>query len=397
MKAIQDPKQTLIFVTIAAMLMLVVHFFFKDTFEKPAVNVPKAVIEVPVSINENEVRAPAVFSQDEWDAIEGAFDEPYIEYESPKEYAVSDPLHDVPDTKVGAPKKELEAAVSNLKPPEPFILPDGSKPKIAIIIDDMGMSRKNGFALIDIQYPLTLAFLPYAPKLNDMTKAAQDNGHQLMIHMPMEAMDHKQNLGGIALKKDMTAEAIEVQLDKAFDAFDGYVGLNNHMGSRLTQNEAAMQVVMKNLKERDLYFVDSKTIGSSVASKVAWANGLKTAERDIFLDHEDSITFVRKALRKMENAAKRKGYAIAIGHPKSATIKGLKEWLPTLEAKGFEVVHASELVRREGDAPIEELKIAQEPEARGLYKSQALVIDADPLGAKNVTERPAQSLAQPPE
>jgi hypothetical protein len=152
-----------------------------------------------------------------------------------------------------------------------------------------------------------------------------------------------------------------------------------------------MQVVMDALKDKNLYFVDSKTIGSSVAGRVAWATGIRTGERDVFLDHEDNITFVRSALRKTENAAKQKGYAIAIGHPKNATIQGLREWLPTLEAKGFEIVPASALVRRadkgvkipppevapQDDAPQEVLNQEQESLPEGLYFLKTAVANED--------------------
>jgi polysaccharide deacetylase 2 family uncharacterized protein YibQ len=217
--------------------------------------------------------------------------------------------------------------------------------KIAIIIDDMGPDRRRGFGIIKLDAPLTLAFLPYAERLPEMTKIAADRGHELMIHMPMEPENSKLDLGGIGLRNDMTQEQWSEELDKAFASFKGYAGLNNHMGSSLTQNQEAMDYVMTRLVEQGLYFVDSKTIASSVANDSAQKAGLKTANRDVFLDHEDNIEFVRDALVKLEETAKRKGHAIAIGHPKDVTIQGLNEWLPTLEAKGIELVHASELVR----------------------------------------------------
>ncbi len=346
MKNIKMIKEILFFGAMAIMAMGLGYFVYEGGFVVSQTSeVRPQTVNVPtIAYIEREDTKPVVYSQDEWDAIEDAFesgyDAPYVDYEGPADEPVSVIPETLPEV---APESEVKA---NLPSPEPFVLPDGSKPKIAIIIDDMGMNRKNGFELVGMDYPLTFAFLPYAPKLSEMTEVAQQNGHELMIHMPMEAMSSDQSLGGIALRGSMGAEDLKGQLYQAFASFEGYVGMNNHMGSRLTQDPAAMQVVMDALKDKDLYFVDSKTIGSSVAGRVAWASGLRMAERDVFLDHEDNIDFVRNALRKVENAAKQKGYAIAIGHPKSPTIQGLKEWLPTLEAKGFEVVKASALVRR---------------------------------------------------
>lgn len=144
----------------------------------------------------------------------------------------------------------------------------------------------------------------------------------------------------------MSDADIDAMLEKAFASFKGYVGLNNHMGSRLTKDKHAMQRVMAKLKERGLLFVDSKTIGSSVASQSAAEAGLKYGDRDVFLDHQDTPEFVHAALRQTERVASKKGYAIAIGHPKDSTINALKEWLPGLKARGFELVPVSAVVHK---------------------------------------------------
>ena len=144
----------------------------------------------------------------------------------------------------------------------------------------------------------------------------------------------------------MSAEDITNNLEKAFKSFDGYVGLNNHMGSRVTQNQEIMGQVMKALNKRDLYFIDSVTIDTSVAAKTAENQGLKFAERDVFLDHEESRAFTLKALERLETIAQERGYAIAIGHPKKHTIDALKEWIPEAKKKGFTLVPASAVVTR---------------------------------------------------
>lgn len=221
----------------------------------------------------------------------------------------------------------------------------GKTGKVVIIIDDVGMAHSLSNQTIDLPAPLTLAFLPYAPNLETMTARAKAEGHELMIHMPMEPMNADLDVGAIALLDDMSDAELQESLGKAFDSFEGYVGINNHMGSRLTQNEHAMHVVMNELAERGLLFVDSKTISTSVAGRVAAEHGLDYAERDVFLDHENSIEFVMNALRKLEITAKKQGYAIAIGHPKKATIAGLKQWLPTLKGKGLTVVPVSAVVK----------------------------------------------------
>lgn len=230
------------------------------------------------------------------------------------------------------------------------------KGKVVIIIDDVGMAHSLSNQVIDIDAPLTLAFLPYAPNLKAMTRRAKAEGHELMIHMPMEPMNADLDVGAIALLDEMSDVELTENLGKAFASFEGYVGINNHMGSRLTQNEYAMHVVMNELAERGLLFVDSKTISTSVAGKIAAEHGLDYAERDVFLDHENNIDFVMNALNKVEIVAKKQGYAIAIGHPKKATIAGLKQWLPTLEGKGLTVVPVSAVVKNGNNEPIASLR-----------------------------------------
>lgn len=251
---------------------------------------------------------------------------------------------EIPDVDI-KPAPVVEAP----KPPpvqEPLFRHEGDPAKIVIIIDDMGMDRKRSQRVIDLSGPLTLAFLPYAPKLDGITQDAKAKGHELIIHMPMEPMDSGLNPGSIALRSGMSDAEIDAMLDKAFSSFQGYVGLNNHMGSRLTRDEKAMTRLMQRLKERNLFFVDSKTIGSSVASTKAAEAGLRYGDRDVFLDHQDTPEFVMKALRQMERVASKKGYAIAIGHPKDSTINALNAWLPTLKERGFELVPVSAVVRR---------------------------------------------------
>jgi polysaccharide deacetylase 2 family uncharacterized protein YibQ len=270
--------------------------------------------------------------------------EPAVEPETP-------PLPDLnaelpPETPNVDITPEREEKPKPAPEPEPFLRNAGDPAKIVIIIDDMGMDRKRSQRVVDLPVPLTLAWLPYAPKLEGITQEAKTKGHELIIHMPMEPMDSGLNPGSIALRSGMSDEEIDAMLDKAFNSFQGYVGLNNHMGSRLTKDDKAMTRVMANLKKHNLFFVDSKTIGSSVASTKAAEAGIKYGDRDVFLDHQDTPAFVHNALRQTERMAMKKGYAIAIGHPKDSTINALKEWLPTLKERGFELVPVSAVVRR---------------------------------------------------
>lgn len=225
--------------------------------------------------------------------------------------------------------------------------------KIAIIIDDMGMSYKWTSETINIDYaPLTLAFLPYAENLNHYVKSAKQNGHELIIHTPMQPMNPDLDMGPIALHTELSeSEFREILTQKVFQSFEGYVGVNNHMGSRLTQDAEAMGWLMQELKRKNLFFVDSKTIATSVAARKAAEYGVSFAERDIFLDHVDEYSAVMRSFTRLEKVAQEKGFAIAIGHPKENTIEALKIWLPDALKRGVEIVPVSMLLTHMETAP----------------------------------------------
>lgn len=214
---------------------------------------------------------------------------------------------------------------------------------VVIIIDDMGLSSHSR-EVENLPGPLTLSYLPYAEGLPARTAYAKKRGHELMVHMPMQPLNGHIDGGPTLLRVDQSEEKFRSLLRYNLERFDGFVGVNNHMGSKLTTSRKAMKIVMEELRRRGLYFVDSKTIGSSVAAQVASEYGLKFSERDVFLDHEISLSFVRGALKKLEAVANQKGYAIAIGHPHEVTIQALKEWLPTLKEKGLTLRPASAVV-----------------------------------------------------
>ena len=217
-------------------------------------------------------------------------------------------------------------------------------PKVVIIIDDMGISPKWSKAIADLPGPLTLSYLPYAEGLQSQANYARKNQHHLMLHMPMEAKGGKMSSTPGLLKADADAYDFMELFYKNLNSFEGFHGVNNHMGSRLTQDREKMALVMAALSEQDLYFIDSKTIHSSVVSEIAEEARLPYLVRDVFLDHEENIDFVRNALLQLERRAYQYNYAIAIGHPKKETYKALREWLPTLEEKGIQLIHAGDLI-----------------------------------------------------
>jgi len=221
----------------------------------------------------------------------------------------------------------------------------GGRPMIAVVIDDMGIDRRRTKQIIDLPGPITASFLTYAPDLKAQAKVARAAGKELMLHMPMEPDNATISAGPGVLETSMEAEVIRERLAAGLDSFGDYVGINNHMGSRFTADADGMRPVIEMLRERGLFWLDSRTTGKPAGPALARAMGVPFAERNIFLDHFNNVEGVRAQLVKLEEAARSQGYAVGIGHPKDHTIKALAEWLPTLTAKGFVLVPMSAVVR----------------------------------------------------
>jgi polysaccharide deacetylase 2 family uncharacterized protein YibQ len=253
----------------------------------------------------------------------------------------------VPDTAALAPPAKTVASPEPAwqRNAIPVVMPEG-RPLIAILIDDVGIHRRNSARVVELKAPLTLAYMTYADDLERQSAAARALGHELMLHVPMEPIDGGVDAGPNALIETLAPEEIRRRLTWDLDRFEGYVGINNHMGSRFTASEPGMAIVMEELKRRGLLFVDSRTIGTSVAGRMAERYAVPHADRDVFLDNEQDGAAVHERLAELEAVARRRGMAIGIGHPHDGTIAALAEWLPTLEAKGFTLVPVSAVVER---------------------------------------------------
>jgi hypothetical protein len=228
------------------------------------------------------------------------------------------------------------------------------QPRIAIVIDDLGPGRAAARHAVALPAPLTLAFLPYAEGLGGLTAEALAAGHELLVHLPMEPIDlAHNNPGPNALMTGLDAAEIERRLDWALARFDGYVGINNHMGSAFSTYAPGLAVVMEELQQRGLLFLDSRTVGGSLAEAAALGADVPALGRDVFLDNEaDDPAAIWAQLRLVERIARERGQAVAIGHPHPATLEALAAWLPEAEARGFALVPVSALVR---ESPAHEL------------------------------------------
>lgn len=246
---------------------------------------------------------------------------------------------------VSEPKPKAE-----LHYPEKISPKDGAV-KIAIVIDDMGMNFSRLKQLSELARPINFAFLPYAENLHQQTQYALSNKHHLIVHMPMKPKSDTVDAGPVVLKPGMTKKQVYKALEWGLSRFEGYRGINNHMGSAFTEDVDGMGYVMSYLKEHGFYFLDSKTTAESKGRVAAAEHQLPMIVRDVFLDHENDLDYILGQLEKTEQVARQNGYAIAIGHPYINTIEALTKWFPTLKEKGIELVTVEELIYSNYDFP----------------------------------------------
>jgi len=208
------------------------------------------------------------------------------------------------------------------------------RPMIAIIIDDIGYNQYPDSEVVNLPVPVTCAFLPDTPHAKKLAHEASLNGMEIMLHLPMQSMNG-QKLGPGGLELDMSEKQFKTSLDASIDSLPNIRGINNHMGSLLTQHPGHMSWLMHELKMNPgMYFIDSRTTSQTVALQVAREYGIPSLKRDIFIDSvPNDQAYARKQLELAYETAKKKGYAIAIGHPFEATINAIREMAASSENK----------------------------------------------------------------
>lgn len=203
---------------------------------------------------------------------------------------------------------------------------------LVIVMDDLGYSLARAERVLTLPAPVTLGLLPFAPDTAAIARRARHSGHELILHLPMEPLPatRAQRLLPGTLTVDMPAEQFEAHMDAALRAVPGLVGLNNHTGSRLTQDAAAMRRLMGYLAQRNLMFLDSRTTPATVAYAMAREARVPALERDVFLDHVPRVTAMEREFQRALGIARRNGHAIVIAHPYAVSLDFLQRALTDL-------------------------------------------------------------------
>lgn len=219
----------------------------------------------------------------------------------------------------------------------------GLAAKIAIVIDDLGNDTSAARAAIALPKAISLSFLPYPDATPMLAREAARVGHAILAHVPMEP-EGDEDAGPMALRVGLPDDEITRRLDWALARVPGYSGINNHMGSKFTADRDALAPVMRDIAARGVFFLDSRTTANTKVVDAAKAFGVAAASRDVFLDDGDTQASIEEALQLTEARARKKGVAIAIGHPRPATLEVLEAWARHISFRRVALISIGEAV-----------------------------------------------------
>jgi uncharacterized protein len=217
-------------------------------------------------------------------------------------------------------------------------------PRLAIILDDLGSDPAAADAIFSLPYPLTLSILPNHPHSRGIAEEAHRRGYQVLLHLPMQPLGNETSESP-QLQSGMTSAEVSRVLVDMLASVPNAAGVNNHQGSLATSDAQLMTALMPILRDRDLFFIDSRTTAATLAFNSAQNAGVRCAFRNVpFLDDSQDVNAIRRQLQLAIRGAKEKREAIAIGHPHPETLRALQELLPQAEAQGVRLVPVADLV-----------------------------------------------------
>ncbi len=219
------------------------------------------------------------------------------------------------------------------------------KGRAAIIIDDFGYNKKIAEEFIDLDVPLNISILPNLPYSVIIAEKAKEKGKEVLLHLPLEPYGYPQvNPGPGVILVDMSRKEVLKQLEKNLRAVPYVVGVDNHEGSRATENKQLMTTVLKYLKKKGLFFIDARASSKSIAYDLASQLGLRSAKNEVFLDNQRNVSYIKGRLRLLIKLAQQRGKIIGIGHPHLDMLRALKESIPLFEKEKIKLVFVSELL-----------------------------------------------------
>jgi polysaccharide deacetylase 2 family uncharacterized protein YibQ len=247
-----------------------------------------------------------------------------------------------------APTPRRAATAVPNEPPtlEPNATPpqEADAARVALVFDDAGGSLDDLDEIIAIGRSVTVAVLPELQHSTEVAERARSAGLEVILHLPIASTDKERRLGPGAVTTDMSDDAIAATVDADFRSVSGAIGANNHMGSAGTADRRVMRAVLRAVKARGGFFLDSRTTTGTVVEEVAAEIGVKTARRAIFIDNDENEEAIRQQVRRMIQMAKARGAIVAIGHAQRITPRVIAQMLPEIDRHGVALVPLSTLV-----------------------------------------------------
>ena len=214
---------------------------------------------------------------------------------------------------------------------------------MAIVVDDLGSNKRVAEEFLRLETPLTFAIFPFQPSSRRIAHKAHAEGREIILHLPMEPQGYpRKDPGKGALFVSMDERALLCQLRKDLNAVPFIAGVNNHMGSRFMEDGEKVRLVLRELKERKLFFLDSRTTSKSQGYHIAQELALRADTRDLFLDNESDVGYTKRQLKQLIRIARNHGTAIGICHPYPSTVTALEEMIPQIQAAGIQIVPLSQ-------------------------------------------------------
>lgn len=245
-------------------------------------------------------------------------------------------------------QKKIPPEASTIVRPE-AVRPEAVRPErgpvVALVIDDLGYNRSLARSLFSLNLTLTVSILPNHPFSRVCALEAHDHSLEVILHLPMQPHRYSSNnLEKNTLLVKMSKQEIVNILDSDLQDVPWAKGVNNHMGSLMLEDKRSMQVILKELKKRNLYFLDSRTTRNSIGYDLARNLGIPTACRDVFLDNRQDLSYIKGQLDLLIKTALKEGKAVGIGHLHPKTIQALRETTSKFSEKGITLVTLSEMM-----------------------------------------------------
>lgn len=231
------------------------------------------------------------------------------------------------------------------KPVVPSEIKGAYRARLALVIDDFGYNQETIDAYSQIDCLLTYAVLPNHPYSKEAAESGHAHGRDIMLHLPMEALSDKAKPEAVTLTTAMSEKEVATAIKTLVNVVPHVVGVNNHQGSKATSSRQTMQYVMREMKRHNLFFIDSKTSGGSIAYAVAREYGVPTAVNELFIDNNSDVRLIKEQLRTAADMAVKNRQVIVIGHARMNTARAIKEMLPEIRSRGIDIVLASSLLQ----------------------------------------------------